>query len=73
MTTIILIDLKNEKEVAKYISYNPEHNKKTLDNFIQSGKTELGYEEETGDIVFAIEKGKLIYAANKKVAFKRIA
>lgn len=69
---IILIDLKNTKEVEKFLSLNPNNNK-MLDNYLKEGRTEIGYDESTGDILLAVQNGKLIYVEGKlNVNFKRI-
>jgi len=70
---IILIDLKNPKEVEKFVSLNPSGNGKMLDNYIKEGRTEIGYDESTGDILLAIQNGKLLYLEDKlNINFKRI-
>lgn len=73
MKTIVLINLRDEKEAAKYVAYNPTNNLKMYENYVSKGYTEIGFDEETGDILFAIDNGKFISANNKNITFKRIS
>lgn len=69
--TIIIVDLTDKAQRDKLNSLNP-NNPTGADKHIGLGRTCIGYDKETGDILFAIEKGKFIHTNNKNIIFKNI-
>jgi hypothetical protein len=71
MISITLVDLTDKTEFNKLVALKPD-NKKMFEHFLNKGRTEIGYDEKSGNILLAIENGKLLYVDNKDITFKRI-
>jgi hypothetical protein len=72
MVHIVLINFSVKTEVAKFLSLN-SGNANRLKEYLSEGYTEIGYDEQTGDVLFAVHNGKIIHTGNKNVEFKRAA
>jgi len=71
MKTLVTVDLTNENELhALWKLVN--NNKSQMDKFIESGRTAICYDYETGDVVMAVQNGRVISASNENIKFKNI-
>lgn len=71
--SIVVVDLRDEVERRKAYSLNEGRSKKLFDGYIEDGYVQFGYDEQTGDVLFALDKNhKLIYVDNRNVEFKNI-
>jgi len=70
--TVIIVDLTDKAQRDKLNEVNPK-NPNAAGKHVDQGRTCIGYDKETGDILFAIdEKGKFIHTNNKNIIFKNI-
>lgn len=68
---IVIVDLQNDNDVNALNALNP-NNSKISENHIVQGRTQIGYDKATGDIILAVQNGKLIYTDGKNVKFENI-
>ena len=71
MTSITLVNLTDKNEFDKLVLLKPD-NRRMLEHFLKNGRTEIGYDEKSGNILLAVENGKLLYTDSKDITFKRI-
>lgn len=67
MATIIVIDFRDEVERRQAYSKDLIKNKKLLDDCIEKSYTQIGYDVKSGELIFAVEKGNLIYRSNDNI------
>jgi len=71
--SIVVVDLRDEVERRKAYTINGGRSKKLFDSYVEEGYVQFGYDEQTGDVLFAIDRNhKLIYNDNRNVEFKNI-
>ena len=68
---IVIVDLQNDNDIKALNALNPNNNNIAEDH-IKHGRTQLGYDKASGDIILAVQNGKLIYVDGKNVKFENI-
>ena len=72
MVNIIIVDFRDEVERRQAYSKKLIKNKKILDKCVENGYTQFGYDLESGLVVFAVERGNLIYVSTDNINMKNI-
>jgi hypothetical protein len=71
MINLAIVNLLNEDEVKKLASLTDKGNSHIKEQ-IQKGRTELVFDITTGEIILAVENGKLLFVSNENVKFRRL-
>lgn len=68
---VIVVDLRDEIERREAFASDKIKNKELIREFVAQGRTQFGYDKETGDVLFAVDKGELVHIGeNNNVSFK---
>lgn len=71
MINLAVVNLLNSEEVKKLASLTDKGDSHIKEQ-IQQGRTEVVFDITTGEIILAVENGKLLFSSNDNVKFRKL-